>query len=100
MNRFFSYSNEHGFSVHETMDKAKNEAESILMHNRIEAYDAHGSGWNVEEVESISYGILVGSSVKTHEKFKEDMDQEEIEELSIDISGFDSISEYDIEFLK
>lgn len=93
MKRFYSYSNENGITLHDSLEEAKNAADEDLDDYRdLAASD----GWEESEVESICYGVVIGQSVKVSERKKEDMSEQEIKDCYMGMDDFDSIVEYDV----
>jgi hypothetical protein len=93
MKRFYSYSNENGITYHDSLEEAKTAADDDLDGYR----DLAASyGWEESEAESICYGVVIGQSVKTYEKKKENMTEQEIIDLNFNVDDFDSFVEYDV----
>lgn len=93
MKRFYSYSNENGITLHDSLEEAKNAAgEDLDGYRDLAASD----GWEESEAESICYGVVIGQSVKTYEKKKENMSEQELEDCPCDMDAFDSFVEYDV----
>lgn len=93
MLEYFSYANINGdFTLHETLEEAKTEAQSALNFYR---NDANDEGWPEGLAGSIGYGKICGMAVEKRIADRNDFTDEEWEEEGHSLD-FSVVSDYSI----